>query len=247
MKVVTPKQMAYFESVAMGEGSSEEEFMEEAGSGVALCVHEYVEKFVLDRHVILLCGKGNNAGDAFVAGIYLLHLDYDVVAYLHHPIESCSPLCQKNYARFIKEGGRIGHDLESDLNDHPNSVAVDGLFGTGFRGSIDEPYETTIELVNFSQIPTIAIDIPSGLNGETGIAEGAAIYAVETAFLGLPKSGFFLEDGWEHAGRLKPIDFGLPPQYIERMDPDFILLSTDMLLYSFPVVERASINTKQGM
>lgn len=238
MKIVSPKQMAYYESMAIGEGCSEQEFMEEAGSGVALCVHDYVEKFLLDRHVIILCGKGNNGGDALVAGIHLIHLDYDVVAYLHAPLENCSPLFQKSYERFIHEGGRIGRDLEADLNDHPNAIALDGLFGTGFRGKVDDPYETTIELINFSQIPVIAIDIPSGLEGETGIAEGPAIHAVETAFLGVPKTGFFVEKGWEHVGRLRYVDFGLPIDYIEQMDPDMVMLSSEMLLFSFPLIQR---------
>ncbi len=238
MKIVTPQQMAYYESIAIGEGHSDQEFMEEAGSGVALSVHEYVEKFLLDKHVILLCGKGNNGGDALVAGIHLIHLDYDVIAYLHEPVEHCSPLFQKAYERFIQEGGRIGRDLESDLEDHPNSIVVDGLFGTGFHGEIDDPYETTIELVNFAQVPVIAIDIPSGLNGETGAVESTAIHAVETAFLGLPKTGFFLESGWEHVGRLKYVDFGMPAEYLEQMEPDMELLSTEMLLYSFPTIHR---------
>lgn len=246
MKVVSPKQMAYFESMALAEGSSDEEFMEEAGSGVALVVHEYVEKFLLDRHVILLVGKGNNGGDALVAGIHLLHLDYTVVAFMHQPPDLCSPLCQKAYNRFLQDGGRLGKDLETEISDHPNSIAIDGLFGTGFRGTVDEPYETTIELVNFTQIPVIAVDIPSGLDGETGKAEGPAIHAVETAFLGLPKTGFFLEKGWEHVGRLRFIDFGLPVEYIEQMSPDLVMLSTEMLLYSFPHIERTRHKYQAG-
>lgn len=246
MKVVSPKQMAYFESMAIAEGSSDEEFMEEAGSGVALIVHEYVEKFLLDRHVILLCGKGNNGGDALVAGIHLLHLDYTVVAFMHQPPDLCSPLCQKAYDRFMREGGRLGKDLETEMNDHPNAIAVDGLFGTGFRGTVDDPYETTIELVNFTQIPVIAIDIPSGLEGETGKAEGPAIHAVETAFLGLPKTGFFLEKGWAHVGRLRFIDFGMPVEYIEQMTPDLMMLTVEMLLYSFPHIERSRHKYEAG-
>ncbi len=230
MKVVSPKQMAYFEAKAIEEGASAQDYMEEAGSGVSLCVQEYVEKFALDHHVILLCGKGNNAGDALVAGINLLQLDYNVVVFMQESLEVCSQLCKDNYEKFIKAGGRIGKDLETELNDHPNSVAIDGLFGTGFKGQVEDPYETTIEMVNFSQIAVIAVDIPSGLDGETGIAEGAAIRAVETAFLGLPKTGFFIENGWKHVGRLRYVDFGLPPDYIDQMNADLILISSDMLI-----------------
>jgi NAD(P)H-hydrate repair Nnr-like enzyme with NAD(P)H-hydrate epimerase domain len=107
MKVVSPKQMAHLESLAYRDGASESDFMEEAGSGVALVVHDYAEQHQLDHSVILLCGKGNNAGDAYVAGIHLLHLDYEVVALQLVAIESCSPLCKENHRRFIGDGGRV--------------------------------------------------------------------------------------------------------------------------------------------
>ena len=59
--------MNYLENEAYRDGSSENDFMEEAGSGVALMVHEFVERYGVGRHIVLLCGKGNNAGDAYVA------------------------------------------------------------------------------------------------------------------------------------------------------------------------------------
>ena len=62
MKIITPKQMSAIESLAYREGASEVDFMEEAGSGVALVIHEYFERNPSDRRVLLLCGKGNNAG-----------------------------------------------------------------------------------------------------------------------------------------------------------------------------------------
>lgn len=246
MKVVSPKQMSYFEAQAIQEGASASEYMEEAGSGVALFVQEYVEKFGLDHHVILLCGKGNNAGDALVAGIQLLHLDYDVVAFMHESLDLCSDLCRQNYERFIKEGGRVGKDLEEELSDHLNSIAIDGLFGTGFKGKVVEPYDTTIELVNFSQITVIAVDIPSGLDGETGKTEGPAIRATETAYLGLPKTGFFIENGWKHVGRLRYVDFGLPIEYIDEMSADLVLISSDMLLFTFPIIDRTRHKYQAG-
>ena len=72
MKVVSSKQMAHIDSLAYRDGASEVDFMEEAGSGVALIVHDYAERITSIRQVILLCGKGNNAGDAYIAGIHLL-------------------------------------------------------------------------------------------------------------------------------------------------------------------------------
>ena len=101
------------------------------------------------------------------------------------PIAECTPLCRQNYERFMNEGGRLAETLP----EFPSSgIIVDGLFGTGFHGTVEEPYAAIIALANHSELPIISVDIPSGLNGETGIVEGEAIIATETAFLGPPKN-----------------------------------------------------------
>lgn len=239
MKVVSSKQMAYIESLAYRDGASEEDFMEEAGSGVALFVNDFAERNQVDRRVILLCGKGNNAGDAYVTGIHLLHLEYEVFALQLAPILECSPLCQENYHRFLREGGRV-REVSSmeDVFFPPMGIIVDGIFGTGFHGKAEELFASVISAANKSRLPIIAIDIPSGLNGETGAAEGDAIIATETTFLGLPKTGFFLRDGWNHVGRLRYVDFGLPNEYIEESEADMVMLKSDIMEPLLPVIVR---------
>jgi NAD(P)H-hydrate epimerase len=239
MKVVSSQQMSQIEEIAYQEGASKSDFMEEAGSGVALVVHDYVEKNSLDHHVLLLCGKGNNAGDAYVAGIHLLHLEFDVFALQLIPIEECSSLCQTSFHRFINEGGRIlTVNSPKDLVFPSNGVIIDGIFGTGFKGQVQEPYASLIHAANESRLPIISIDIPSGLNGETGRTEGDAIIATETAFLGLPKTGFFLRDGWNHVGKLRYVDFGLPQQYIDQSEADLIMLAADTMKPLLPPIVR---------
>jgi NAD(P)H-hydrate epimerase len=235
MKVVSPKQMSRIESQAYRDGASEADFMEEAGSGVALVVHDYAERKDVDRMVILLCGKGNNAGDAYVSGIHLLHLDYEVFALQVAPLEECSPLCKRNHERFIEEGGR---SVETLAEFPSTGLIVDGLFGTGFRGDLKEPYLSVISLANESKLPIIAVDIPSGLNGETGEVEGEAIVAVETAFLGLPKTGFFFGQGWNHVGKLRYVDFGLGRDYIAEAEEELIMLTKDLVKPLLPPIKR---------
>ncbi|MBS4168184.1 NAD(P)H-hydrate dehydratase [Parachlamydia sp. AcF125] len=248
MKVVSPKQMMQIEADAYRGGSSESDFMEEAGSGVALFVHELVEKHDLNRQVTLLCGKGNNAGDAYVAGIHLLHLDYEVLALQLSPLEECSHLCKQNYHRFLMEGGRIAHADSPTLPSFlQTGVIVDGIFGTGFHGPIKDPiYRAAILQANDSALPIIAIDIPSGLNGETGEVLGEAIQATETVFLGLPKTGFFLQDGWNHVGKLRYVDFGLPGTYIEKSAEELIMLSPDIISPLIPKIKRTRDKYERG-
>lgn len=239
MKTVSPEEMTHLESLAYRDGASESDFMEEAGSGVALVVHEYADKFQLQRQVVLLCGKGNNAGDAYVAGIHLIHLEYEVLALQIAPIETCSQLCKNNHHRFLQEGGRVREvNHHDDLAFPMHGIIVDGIFGTGFKGQVQEPYASVIHAANNSHLPVIAVDIPSGLNGETGEVESVAIVATETAFLGLPKTGFFLKDGWNHVGKLRYVDFGLPHNYIEEAEAELIMLNKELLVHFMPPIVR---------
>lgn len=243
MKVVTPKQMSAIESQAYKDGASDSEFMEEAGSGIALIVQDFIERNNLDRTVILLCGKGNNGGDAYVTGIHLVHLDYEVYCIQAEPIAESSPLCKQNYERFINEGGKQAETL----NEFPvNGLIVDGLFGTGFKGAVSDPYLSLIALANHSGLPIISVDIPSGLDGETGVVEGEAIIATETAFLGLPKTGFFLNDGWDHTGKLRYVDFGLSKQYFEPVQTEMIMLTDEILKPLMPVIRRSRHKYEAG-
>ncbi|MGA8164562.1 MAG: NAD(P)H-hydrate dehydratase [Waddliaceae bacterium] len=237
MKVVSSKQMADLESRAYRNGSSERDFMEEAGKGVAELIDQSIIEQHLPRHVTLLCGKGNNAGDAFVAGVHLLDRGYTILAYPLVPIHQCSPLCQQNQARFLSKGGLI-QQIENveELDFPPHSLIVDALFGTGFHGTAREPYAAVIKKANQSSNPIVSIDIPSGLEGDSGIVEGEAIHAAQTIFLGLPKTGFFLQDGWNHVGKLRSVDFGLPSQYIEEFEADLIMLTPEMIRPLFPKI-----------
>lgn len=239
--------MIDLESQAYRDGASEEDFMEEAGKGVALVVHEFIEKYDLGQHIILLCGKGNNAGDTYVAGTYLIKLGYELIALQISPISTCSPLCQHHHYRFLSEGGLV-REIESskEIAFPKEGVIIDGIFGTGFHGKVEDPFAAIIDLVNRSELPIISVDIPSGLNGETGEIENIAIKATETAFLGLPKKGFFLKEGWNHVGKLQYVDFGLGQIYIDEFESNLIMLSPELLTPHIPPVKRNRHKYERG-
>jgi ADP-dependent NAD(P)H-hydrate dehydratase / NAD(P)H-hydrate epimerase len=241
MKVVSSKQMGYIESQAYRNGSSESAFMENAGRGVAIETDTFADSRGLPHEVVLLCGKGNNAGDAYVAGTHLLSWGYSVIAYQIVPISETSPLAQENHTRFRDQGGLVHEvNLIEEIKLPEKGIIIDGLFGTGFQGTAREPFASIIKRANQSGLPILAIDIPSGLNGDTGIVEGHAIHATETFYLGLPKTGFFLQDGWNHVGKLRYVDFGLPPLYVKESEADLILLTEALLAKALPPV----INTR---
>lgn len=237
MKVVTSKEMAKIEAKAILKGASSIEFMEEAGVQVARLAHAYVERHDLVKQVTLLAGKGNNAGDAYVAGIHLLNMGYTVDALQLTHFSECSELCQINQTKFFNAGGLVREVLTpNDLALPLNGLIIDGIFGTGFKGEIQEPLASIIYKVNYSKLPIIAIDIPSGLDGNTGIASEQTIIATETAFLGFPKTGFFLKDGWNYVGKLRYVDFGLPFKSTKDAKADFITVDASDMKTLMPAI-----------
>lgn len=244
MKIVTPKEMTAIESEAYKEGASKEVFMETAGKGVAEWADLFLQKNKQLNTVILLCGKGNNSGDGYVAGRYLLEWGYTVKAHQLVPINTTSPLCQINNQRFIEAGGEISET--PSLLFGSSTLIIDALFGTGFHGVAREPYATTIHQANQSRSPIIAIDIPSGLCGETGKVEGKAIKATETIMLGLPKQGFFLHKGWDHVGKLRYVDFGLPEKQVATAHASMHLVRGEDVTPWLPPLKRSRHKYEAG-
>lgn len=242
-KVVSAQAMARLESRAYQEGYLEIDFMEQAGQGIACLVAQFIEKRSLQHCVLLLCGKGNNGGDAFVAGCHLLTLGYSVVALQLDSLSTSSPLCRQNGQRFIRSGGSLVNHWQ-DVGDF--SVIVDGLFGTGFKGGLHEPYTSLVERANRCGRPILAIDIPSGLNGSSGKAEGAVIRATETIYLGLPKTGFFLDEGQEYVGRLQCVDFGLPASLVEQESASLQFVEMSDAVALLPVITRRRYKYQAG-
>lgn len=235
MKVVSAKQMAEIEGRAYKQGSSEHDFMENAGLGVAVATHDFITRNKIAPIVWLLCGKGNNAGDAFVAGRYLLEQGYTVKAIQFESLDQCSPLCQQNGKLFLERKGELTNKI-TDFGSE--GLLLDGIFGTGFKGKVEDPYASLIQKANTSGLPILAIDIPSGLNGTTGEIEGVVIQATETIFLGLPKIGFFLENAWNVVGKLRYVNFGLPQSLIDDAPAEFHLMTKDLVSQLLPSIQR---------
>lgn len=248
MKVVTSSEMSRLESEAFEKGAKEETFMEAAGHGVASFVQSFIHDNELARVVTLVCGKGNNGGDAYAAGRLLHREGYAVTAYQLGSITECSELCQQNHYRFIGEGGFVKEiNSAADCRFPANGVILDALFGTGFHGAAKGLFASCIESANGSHLPIIAIDIPSGLNGESGEVAGACIHAQVTLFLGLPKTGFFLREGWNNVGRLFGVDFGIDEQILNGAHADFDLLTSDLLRPLMPRYRRTGHKYQAGL
>ncbi len=246
-RIVTASEMSRIEGLSFAEGQQADLFMQKAGKAVAWQVQQYIEQNGCAREVLLLVGKGNNGGDAYAAGVALLGTGISVSAYHLFSLDLCGPLCVERCQAFQEAGGGI-HFLhqEQPLMMPTRGVIVDGLLGTGFRGQVEGLLAQVIAAANQSGLPIIAIDIPSGVNGDTGEVGTVAIEAALTVYLGLPKLGFFLRQGYDHVGVLVHGDFGLPPKFSEDARADGYLVRSEALPALLPPVKRTQHKYSRG-
>jgi hydroxyethylthiazole kinase-like uncharacterized protein yjeF len=242
MKVVTASEMTRIEALSFSRGAKDEEFMERVGKNIAWSIPQFFDK---SHPIILLCGKGNNAADAYVTGCYLLEKGYKVEAWQLLDLKNASPLCQKNANRFLSFDGVIKEGLFANKLD-TKTIFLDGIFGTGFQGSIKSPVKEVIEYVNQTKHPIFSIDIPSGINGDTGTSSGVAIKADYTFFLQLPKTGFFINEGPKHTGKLFSISFGLDSVIINEAIASYNYIDETLAVNLLPPIERIRHKYQRG-
>ncbi len=239
-KIVTAEEIRKLEKLASSSDAGK--FMDKAASGIALITEQFIEKNNLPKKIILLTGKGNNGGDAYTAGALLLEQGFSVLAISAFPLKDCTPLCRERHDRFIQHGGQV--QPLSHFNPEGYSVILDGLVGTGFQGKASGNLAKAIEWAHNSDLPILALDIPSGLNGTTGEVASIAIEAAATLYLGLPKIGFFLDKGWDHVGNLIGVDFGLPEKLMLQAKEEALLLDPTSL--ELPILRRSRHKYEAG-
>jgi ADP-dependent NAD(P)H-hydrate dehydratase / NAD(P)H-hydrate epimerase len=223
-KVVSGKEMTRIEQLSLeSKKYLSKKYMENAGKGVADFI---LGKFAKSLSVLLLCGKGNNSGDAYVAGCYLLESGFKVKSY-KISADPESSLCLLNHNRFKKQGGESLLSLDS-LDSY--DLILDGILGTGFKGNLDPVTSEVFKKVNAASAAVVAIDVPSGIDANCGLEKSQiAIKADYTLTLGFPKTGIFLQTSPSYVGSLKCLDFGLNKKYLELACCEYILISKDNL------------------
>ncbi len=178
---------------------------------------------VAGKSVLVIAGKGNNGGDAFAAARHLFQRKAQVMVFLSCNPDDIGGDARINYTILQKLGIPVEVVAdEADLQQLRHELAkcnlvIDGLFGTGFRGEVAGISASVIRAVNDSAARVLSIDIPSGVDGETGRASSACIKADTTVTFGLPKTGLLVHPGCEYAGRLLVADIGLPEAAVNEV------------------------------
>jgi ADP-dependent NAD(P)H-hydrate dehydratase / NAD(P)H-hydrate epimerase len=185
--ILTPDAMGDADRRTIAAGTPVEVLMDRAGRAVAWEVRR-VSRGSYGRRVVLVCGKGNNGGDGLVAARVLrgwgMHPDvFELAAGIDH----------------------VGFDRALARAD----VAVDAMYGTGFRGALEGDAAFVAEALAAWGGPTVAVDIPSGVDGLRGSAFGAAVRATRTVTFAARKLGLVFEPGRSHAGDVVVADIGI--------------------------------------
>ncbi|MDN3504954.1 MAG: NAD(P)H-hydrate dehydratase [Rhabdochlamydiaceae bacterium] len=247
IKVVSAAQMAQAEAQSVSDGANGAEYMKAAGRALFHLIEETIEQKELDKRVVLLIGKGNNGGDAYTAGTILLKEKYDVRIYHLFDDKEVSELNLYHKKKCIKHGAEIIQITSADeLVFHPTELVIDGLVGTGFSGKLEGLYAEVIRKVNQSHVVVLSIDIPAGVNGDNGRVEGEAIHASVTGYLGQPKIGFFINQGFDRVGALHQLDFGLDRSYVDSMESMAYLVDHHTFAYELPKYKRTRHKYEAG-
>lgn len=194
--------------------------------------------------LVIICGAGNNAGDGYALArlARLAALDVSVIA-LFEPA-SLTGAAQQAWADFSAQGGIVDAWQPQCLREA--DVIVDALFGTGLSRALDARLIDCVQEINASQRPILSLDVPSGLNADSGAVMGAAVHAHNTiSFVGL-KQGFYLGLGPDYVGHLSCDVLELPASLIEQVGGVATRIDEHVVLQALPRRARISHKGQQG-
>jgi len=197
--------------------------MENAGRGAA----DLLGQFAPLGNVVIVCGKGNNAGDGFVLARHLDLRSQSVRVLLFARPDQLTADARTNYEVLRRTDVPIDVPIDLlatsvDCQRLKASVAdadwiVDGLLGTGARGAPRPPFDEVIDVCNRAASRRLALDLPSGLDCDTGQAAGAVFRADWTCTFATWKTGFLQADAARVTGQIHVADIGAPRQLIDQM------------------------------
>ena len=237
MKVVTAAEMRQIDQDTIeGIGIPGIVLMETAGSAIVRAIEQHHPTC---QRIGIFAGKGNNGGDGIVIARQLAHTGRDVHLFLVSPQESFTGEAQTNLqiakrltASFglqaTPKGGLQIEEIPTGTGFYgtgtvPTTLAscellIDAILGTGLRGTVRDPIAAIINAINRLPTPVLSVDLPSGLDADTGHPLGTCIQADRTVTIGLPKRGLLMHPGAELTGKLEIADIGFPAQVVDAQD-----------------------------
>lgn len=246
MKIVSAEEMRGIDRRASQEyGVTSLILMENAGIRVVEVAETFLENCPL-RRVVIVAGKGNNGGDGLVVARHLMNSGAQVDTFLLGDPQEMPPDTLVNYEILKKMGARLFPLKDEDglnrlfLSTLSADLIIDALYGISFRGPLREFDSQVVSIMNQSRKPIVAVDIPSGVEADTGRVTGEAVRASWTVTLALPKLGLLVEPGCSFAGRVTVADISIPSRLLSEKVLKTNLLTEDLVTGFFPPRPRQS-------
>jgi hydroxyethylthiazole kinase-like uncharacterized protein yjeF len=212
MYALTAKAMKYMDEYTIGNGVPSAVLMENASKGV---VDEIAKRFDKGARVLVLCGQGNNGGDAVCVARWLLHMGYETELFFVGDRERLSKECLRqikiimNLNKDLHIAGMSDSERDIEVLSADYDVIVDGIFGIGLNRRFGYNLIKLIEYINSKKAYKVAIDIPSGLHATSGKIMEAAFRADLTVTFGNYKTGMFFGEGRSTCGEIIVKDIGI--------------------------------------
>jgi NAD(P)H-hydrate epimerase len=192
--------------------------MENAGRQCAAVAGEMLGE-PLGRRVLIACGRGNNGGDGLVVARHLANQGAHVQVVLVAPIDDVLALDSESAVNL-----RVAIAMGIPIEEAPSAqavaramqpaaapdLAVDALLGTGAQGEVREPHRSAVEALNRLRCPVLAVDVPSGLDCDTGAPLGIAVRAARTVTFVCPKVGFARPGADAYTGVVSVAEISIP-------------------------------------
>ena len=229
-------RMTEADRLTVASGVTTIELMENAGRAVA---REISQRWSPCR-VTVLCGTGGNGGDGFVAARHLVEAGWAVRVAMHGRVDELSG-ATRHYAQQWK--GKV--EPLSPVALDGAELVVDALFGAGLNRALAGPSATVLAAAERRGLPVVAIDVPSGLMGDTGAALGAVRAVLTVTFL-RKKPGHLLMPGRALCGEVVVADIGTPPSALEQVAPDSFENAPELWLGALPRPDDASNKYTRG-
>jgi NAD(P)H-hydrate epimerase len=228
MKIVTAAEMQQLEAEAEKLGVLSSQLMENAGRAVAESARCILGE-VSGRKILVLVGPGNNGGDGLVAARYLREWGGEVIVYIcsSRPADDANPnLALERVITIVGAGADAGQAQLVALLSSADTV-IDAIFGTGWSRAVEGVFQKVLlrlaEAKNARPaLKIVAVDLPSGLNADSGVSDPAAPFADYTVTLGWPKRGLYSPVGAERSGEVIIADIGIPERLAANLKSETI-------------------------
>tara|TARA_B100000686_G_scaffold350011_1_gene444769 strand:+ start:1882 stop:3489 length:1608 start_codon:yes stop_codon:yes gene_type:complete len=228
-KLVSGRQMAAIDySTIHDYGFAGSELMDRAGSRVVEVIRSQWDGLE-GLEIAVVCGKGNNGGDGLVIARLLHQVGVLVHVYAVTNTKPWKDDALHHYELLTAVGMEVKKIPERNFIDELSKcdIVVDCLIGTGLKGRARDEINDIIQAINDSGLPVVSVDIPSGVQADTGQIDGFSVQATITVTFGLPKIGQMFYPGRVRCGRLELVDIGFPKMIIESSEVETFLISKE--------------------